>query len=125
LTNYFNTSCFSSTYPVIGAEEPAGTCASPLPDGNCPAIATGFGNSKPGLLRGPAQNNVDLALQKTFTFSVRGERANAEFRAESFNTFNTPQFGDPNTDLDSPAFGFVTTTAVAPRIMQLAVKFSF
>jgi hypothetical protein len=125
LTSYFNTSCFSSTYPVIGAEEPAGTCANPLPDGNCPAIATGFGNSKPGLLRGPAQNNVDFALQKTFPFSVRGERVNAEFRAESFNTFNTAQFGDPNTDLDSPAFGFVTTTAVAPRIMQLAVKFSF
>jgi hypothetical protein len=109
LTNYFNTNCFSSSYPVIGAD----------------GIATGFGNSRPGIVRGPAQNNVDFALQKTFPFSVRGERANAEFRVESFNTFNTPQFGDPNTYLDSPAFGVITTTVVAPRILQLAVKFSF
>jgi hypothetical protein len=109
LTNYFNTNCFSTSYPVIGAD----------------GVATGFGNSKPGIVRGPAQNNVDFAMSKTFPFRVRSERATAEFRAESFNTFNTPQFGDPITDLDSPSFGVVNTTVVAPRILQLAVKFSF
>ena len=130
VNNYFNKSCFT-TPPVIGAEEPAGTCVAPLPDGNCPAIATGFGNSKPGIVRGPAQNNVDFALQKRFSFKVRGEQANGEFRAESFNTFNTPQFGDPtlagaaSAYYDSPSFGVINTTSVAPRILQLAVKFSF
>jgi len=109
LNNYFNTNCFSSSYPVIGAD----------------GMATGFGNSKPGLLRGPAQNNLDFALKKTVAFNVFGERANGEFRAELFNAFNTPQFGDPNVSLDSPSFGVVNTTVVAPRIMQLAVKLSF
>ncbi len=125
LNNYFNRSCFTSTYPVIGGKEPAGTCANPLPDGSCPAIATNFGNSKPGLIRGPAQNNVDFALAKTFSFSVRDRRANAEFRTELFNAFNAPQFSDPGMDLDSPTFGVITTTAVAPRIMQLALKLNF
>jgi hypothetical protein len=119
LKNYFNQRCFFTSpgkataapvpYPVVGAD----------------GVATGFGNSKPGLLRGPAQNNVDFALQKAFSFHVRGERANGEFRTELFNAFNAPQFGDPNTNLDSPIFGVINTTAVAPRIMQLAVKLSF
>jgi len=114
LNNYFNKNCFTNP-PVIGAD----------------GIATGFGNSKPGLLRGPAQNNVDFALQKRFSFKVRGELADGEFRVESFNTLNTPQFGDPTMSgsptaaYDSPSFGVINTTSVAPRILQLAVKFSF
>lgn len=119
LTNYFNQSCFFTSpgtpaaapipYPVVGAD----------------GVATGFGNSKPGLVRGPAQNNLDFAMSKTFGFRVRSEQANAEFRAESFNTFNTPQFGDPSTTLDSGLFGVVNTTSVAPRILQMALKLTF
>jgi hypothetical protein len=114
LTNYFNSNCFFSggvpiPYPVVGAD----------------GVATGFGNSRPGILRGPGQNNVDLALRKIFPFKVHKETANAEFRAGAFNAFNTPQFSDPNLYVDSGAFGVITTAAVAPRIMQLAVKFSF
>ncbi len=109
IQNYFHKSCFASPYPVVGAD----------------GVGTGFGNSRPGLLRGPAQNNVDFALRKGFPITVRREPIVGEFRAELFNAFNTPQFSDPNTQVDSPLFGVITTTAVAPRIMQLAVKFSF
>ena len=108
LNQYFNKSCFSAAYPVITA------------DGG-----TGFGNSRPGLLRGPAQNNVDLAARKTFTFDARKEPIQGEFRAEFFNAFNTPQFSDPNTYADSATFGFIGTTSVAPRVVQLAIKLSF
>ena len=114
LNNYFNKACFTAP-PVIGAD----------------GAATGFGNSKPGIVRGPAQNNVDFAMQKRFSFKVRGEGVDGEFRVESFNTLNTPQFSDPtlagagSAYYDSPTFGLITTTAVAPRILQLAVKFSF
>jgi hypothetical protein len=125
LNHFFNTGCFTPNYPVIGAEEPPGTCAVPLPDGNCPARATAFGNTKPGLIRGPAQNNVDLGLAKTFPFSVRSRSASLLFRAEAFNVFNTPQFSDPGLAMDSPTFGVVNTTSVNPRIMQLAVKINF
>lgn len=108
LNNYFNTSCFTS-YPVIGAD----------------GVATGFGNSRPGLVRGPAQNNADLALVKVFPFSLRHSQANAEFRAEAFNAFNTPQFSDPALTQDTANFGVITSTAVSPRILQLAIKLSF
>ena len=123
--SYFNKNCFQTDpntptaapipYPVVGSD----------------GVATGFGNSKPGILRGPAQNNLDFAMQKRFSFKVRGEQAAGEFRAESFNTFNTPQFDDPvspgapSAYVDSPTFGVITRTSVAPRILQLAVKFSF
>jgi hypothetical protein len=108
LNNYFNQSCFSTPYPVIST------------DG-----ATGFGNSRPGIVRGPAQNNIDFALRKQFLVSVRHEPIHSEFRVELFNAFNTPQFADPDTAADSATFGIINKTAVAPRIMQLAVKFSF
>lgn len=113
-SQYFNNSCFLSggapiPYPVIGAD----------------GVATGFGNSRPGIARGPAQNNIDFALRKQFLVSVHHEPIHTEFRAELFNAFNTPQFSDPATNVDAANFGVITSTAVAPRIMQLAVKCSF
>ncbi len=115
LNDYFNNSCFYSSpgtpypYPVIGAD----------------GIATGFGNSRPGMARGPAQNNLDFAMLKTFPFTVRKKEADAQFRVETFNTFNTPQFADPGLDVDAPTFGIINTSSVNPRILQLALKFSF
>ncbi len=108
LNNYLDANCFTS-YPVIGDD----------------GLATGFGNTRPGIARGPAQNNTDLALIKAFPFSLRHEQANAEFRVETFNTFNTPQFADPVLAQDAPNFGVINRTAVSPRIMQLALKLSF
>ena len=108
LNNYFNKSCFTATLTVVGS-----------------GGATGFGNSRPGLLRGPAQNNLDFALRKEFALSMRREPVHAEFRAELFNAFNTPQFSDPGTAFDQPTFGIINTTSVDSRIMQLAIKFSF
>jgi Carboxypeptidase regulatory-like domain/TonB-dependent Receptor Plug Domain len=109
LNEFFNTGCFSSTYPVIGAD----------------GLATDFGNTHPGIARGPAQNNLDFALAKAFPFTVRSKPATADFRVELFNAFNTPQFNDPGIAVDSSTFGVVNSTAVSPRVMQLAVKFSF
>jgi hypothetical protein len=108
LNNYFNTSCFAP-YPVIGA------------DGE----ATGFGNTKPGILRGPAQNNLDLALSKQFPFPWPRHGTSLEFRVEAFNAFNTPQFSDPVLTSDTSNFGVINTVAVSPRILQLALKLSF
>jgi len=106
LNEYFNTSCFTGP-PVISS------------DGG-----TGFGNTTPGLLRGPAQHNVDLSLRKTTALS---ERMALEFRAEFFNAFNSTQFGNPDTTFSDgvPAFGKITNTSVAPRVGQLALKLNF
>ena len=108
LNNYFNTSCFVA-YPVVGD------------DGE----ATGFGNSKPGIGHGPAQKNLDLALVKNFSLSRMRDGLNAEFRAEAFNAFNTPQFMDPSNYADASNFGVISGLAVSPRILQLAIKLGF
>ncbi|MEO8725336.1 MAG: TonB-dependent receptor [Acidobacteriaceae bacterium] len=108
LTNYINASCFT-TQPIVGDD----------------GVATGFGNTRPGILNGPGQFNTDLALGKSFGISRLKEGANVEFRAEAFNLFNHPQFADPDTEFTSATFGQIQTTAVAPRVMQIALKLNF
>ncbi|HXF12051.1 MAG TPA: carboxypeptidase-like regulatory domain-containing protein [Terriglobales bacterium] len=108
VNNYINQSCFVD-YPAIA------------PDGT-----TGFGNSRPGVFVGPGQNNLDLALMKRFGIKTWTEASNLEFRAEAFNALNHPQFSNPGNDQDSPTtFGVITSTAVNPRVLQLALKFNF
>jgi len=49
-----------------------------------------------------------------------------QFRAEFFNTWNHPQFSNPNTVASAPTgFGQISTTSVSPRIIQFALKYSF
>lgn len=107
--HYINSSCFTGNYPVVGDD----------------GIATGFGNSRPGIVEGPGQKNVDAALSKAFGFRWPNEGANLEFRAEAFNLLNTPQFSDPDTSQADANFGEIQTAAVAPRILQFALKMSF
>jgi hypothetical protein len=53
-------------------------------------------------LRGFSVYQVDLALRRQFRLT---ERVNLQFRAEAFNLFNNPNFGDPLGDLSTPLFG--------------------
>jgi hypothetical protein len=124
LSNYINKSCFTSP-AVIGDEEPPGTCAQELPDGNCPAVATGFGNAGVGILRGPSELNFDFSFFKNFPIHKIRDSANLQFRAEFFNIFNHPLFQDPDTSFTDPSFGQITNTYGNPRIVQLALKLSF
>lgn len=121
---YINKTCFT-TPPVIGNEEPPGTCFTPLPDGNCPALATAFGNSGVGILKGPGQVNFDFSVIKHFPMHLMRDNADLEFRSEFFNVFNHPQFADPDNTENDPAFGRITNTVVAPRIVQFALKLKF
>jgi Carboxypeptidase regulatory-like domain len=83
-------------------------------------------------VRGPHYQNWDTVLEKNWTFR---ETMRAQFRLETFNTFNHPNFYapgagnttypgcDPNTSSAcSPGFGEITT-AFAPRVVQWAGKF--
>ena len=47
-----------------------------------------------------------------------------QFRLESFNAFNHPQFNAPDTSVFSPRFG-VIGSAKPGRINQLGLKFLF
>jgi hypothetical protein len=106
--DYVNAACFAAP-AVFSADDPA---------------ALGFGDSGVGILTGPGQNNWDLALLKKFKFSKR-ENYGLEFRTEFFNSFNHPQFNDPDTAFGDPTFGQISSTTVNPRVMQFALKFSF
>jgi hypothetical protein len=52
------------------------------------------------------------------------ERVSAEFRAEFFNIFNHPYFGDPNSAFGSPLFGEIGS-AGTPRDIQFGLKLLF
>lgn len=94
-----------------------------------------FGNSSVGLVRGPGQHNLDLAMARLFPVT---ESSSFQFRAEFFNLTNTPQFGNPNTSLGygdptlpnptaSSGFGQINGEQGGPhpRIIQFAVKYQF
>ncbi len=107
LDHFINQSCFTS-YPVISA------------DGG-----TAFGNTRPGIMRGPGQNNTDLSLIKNFSMHWPNDKSGVEFRAELFNAFNHPEFADPGVAMDGGSFGAITQTVGSPRITQFALKISF
>jgi Carboxypeptidase regulatory-like domain len=97
---YFNTSLFS--LPPLGSP----------------------GNAARRFFYGPGMNNWDLALLKDTALS---ESKTLEFRLETFNTFNHAQFFGANTvdgNINDSTFGQVIS-AMPPRLMQAALKFSF
>ena len=110
---YLNKSAFC-------AAPAAPNSAAAFPGGALPTL---FGNSGAGIILGPGQFNWDISLIKNTQIT---ERQAIQLRAEFFNTFNHPQFGNPALALDTPAtFGQITTTTVNPRVLQFALKYSF
>jgi hypothetical protein len=66
---------------------------------------------------------IDFSLFKTFELP---SRMRLQVRLESFNLFNTPWFGAPNSSVTNAAFGVVTPTqANDPRNVQIGIRFSF
>ncbi len=100
LNNYFNTAAFSQPAPFT------------------------FGNTARtlGNLRGPGLANMDLSIVKNFPIH---EQIRLQFRAESFNTLNHPQFGLPNTSIGTSSAGVVSTQQNKPRDIQFALKLLF
>ncbi len=78
-----------------------------------------------GSIRTPWSFTCNLSLGKQFSLARVREDMNVEFRIEAQNAFNHPVFGTPNTSVDDPSFGQITSTSVGPREVQLAIKFNF
>jgi hypothetical protein len=72
-------------------------------------------------LQGPGIVTLDMGL--TRKFQIR-EAQSVEFRAEAFNFPNHVNPNNPNTVLNSATFG-KSTSALDPRILQLALKYVF
>ena len=81
-----------------------------------------FGNAGVGILRAPGYQNVDLSVSKRF--ATFGQHY-LMFRGEVFNAFNRPNFGAPQTNIQSTAFGTITSTVGDARIVQLVAKYYF
>ena len=86
-----------------------------------PALGT-LGNATRNLAVGPTFWQVDMAVSKLV--SVVGMQR-LELRLETFNLFNTFNWGVPITNFNSATFGRITTQAGAPRILQFGLKYDF
>jgi outer membrane receptor protein involved in Fe transport len=80
------------------------------------------GDAGRNMFFGPGQANLDFSLFKYFPIH---EQKKLEFRTEFFNLTNHPNFGNPNTSMDSASFGQISTTTVNARIIQFALKMFF
>ncbi len=81
-----------------------------------------FGNAGRDILPGPGNNIFDVALHRRFRIR---ERHALEFRAESFNVFNHPNWGIPGPYADfGPFFGQIFAVG-DPRRIQFAIRYDF
>jgi hypothetical protein len=86
-----------------------------------PPASSPFGDLGRNAFRGPGLEQWDFAADKTFHI---GERVGLQFRSEFFNIVNKTNFGIPNTNTASSAFGTIRTTYPARQI-QFALKAIF
>lgn len=98
-----------------------------------------FGYMGRNPLTGPGRNNWDMALFKNFQLPwFRPEHSKLQFRWETFNTFNHPQWmgvnafcssltlpGQPCSGHDVNLGNAQVNSAWPPRIMQFGLKFLF
>jgi carboxypeptidase family protein len=105
-SGYFAPGSFCAPPPITGA-------------GNSGTL---FGNTAGGIVLGPGQNNWDMSLAKSISVH---ESQSVQFRAEFFDAFNHPQFSLPSASVNGGSLGVITATSVSPRIIQVALKYSF
>jgi hypothetical protein len=117
VNEFFNTSAF-----VPAPSIPSGG----MIDGKYPVSGGGgtvFGNLGRNILRGPDQQDFDIAAIKTTPLT---DRVKLIFRWEFFNLLNRPNFANPSNDVSTPStFGVISALTVNPRIMQYALKLEF
>lgn len=91
------------------------------------APAYTYGNVGPYLrdVRTEGMHNVDAVLSKNFDAHLFERTITTTFRFETYNLFNSTQFGFPNTNPTSQSFGQVTSTLNSPRDLQFALKIRF
>jgi hypothetical protein len=95
----------------------SGSCFAPQAFGTA-------GNAREFSEYGPHQRRIDLSLFKNFDLIAKSK---LQFRAETFNLTNTPNFASPSGAFGTAAFGSTSSTAANqnPRQLQLALKLLF
>jgi hypothetical protein len=111
---------------------PAAACTAAAPTSGCMfQVPAGFGNLARNTIIGPGFEDVDFSLYKDTKLT---EKTTVQFRADTFNIFNHPNFGQPNRVVSTAAgnsFGQITSTRFpvgdsgSSRQIQVAMKFIF
>ncbi len=84
----------------------------------------GTGPARIDALRGFGAENENASLLKNTYFGSEG-RYLLQLRVEFYNIFNRHSFSNPNTNLNSPNFGYVTSVNSTPRNGQFGVRFQW
>lgn len=104
ISEWFNTSSFQKVATNAGTP-----------------IAPGTGPRNP--FTGPGTKTLDLSVGKTFRFT---EQINAKFTADFFNMLNTPQFSQPDGNMNDGNFGKITSLRLdSQREIQFGLRVSF
>ncbi len=103
-----------SAKPCLGADN--GICAYGAPSVNT------FGTATVGTERTPRYLTVDSSVFKDFHIA---ESQSVGFRADAFNVGNIASYGNPISSVTNPAFGQISTTRSASRVLQLQLHYSF
>jgi hypothetical protein len=99
-------------------------------------IQTNFGETGPGVFRGPGYFDVDTNLTKKFLIK---EKYAFEIGGQLFNVLNHPNFGNPTASITSGSLGTTSSTVAPPtspygsgqttivtgRVIVVTAKFSF
>jgi hypothetical protein len=84
-----------------------------------------YGNTRQNAFVGPGSFNLDSSVFRKFPIT---DKANLELRAEAFSITNTPQFGNPSSNISNADFGQINAAngnATGNRVMELAGKITF
>ncbi len=82
-----------------------------------------YGTSGYNMLRGPGYQNWDMNLTKN---TIIWREYKLQLRAEAFNTFNHPNFGNPGASISNPStLGVISSVVSESRTMEFGVKFNF
>jgi hypothetical protein len=110
---------------INNVSQPGYACAPNTDNGTCifaqqPNDA--FGSVRPGSLRQPSFQNIDMAVFKSFPF---WHEHRVDFRADLFNLFNIADYGQPDSGVTDGNFGQITGTVSSSRSVQLSLKYAF
>ena len=118
---------------LYGSQYPGGRAINPAAF-SLPASGQ-FGDAPRNFVRGFGAWQADFAVRRDFPIC---DRLKLRFRAEAFNLFNHPDFGQINASYGNALFGQATATLAqslgvlsplyqmgGPRSMQFALKFEF
>ncbi|QMV18615.1 hypothetical protein GOB94_07895 [Granulicella sp. 5B5] len=117
ITNYTS----ACTFEIVGTQASA-TAAT------APTTYTGLGNAQRNAGTGPGFADLDLSGEKETKIF---DNLSFILRADAFDIFNHPNFGQPTGNVQSTSFGQITATRFATsdggssRQLQLSAKFVF